>query len=209
MKFNKNLFLDKKAVEDAVGKKYTVILTKAGSYTRQRARSKLKVSKRVREDAAYYGHNQPSPPGRPPRSWSEHAVASLRNIQYQFDPSKMSIFVGPVALNMGGMGQHGAIPGLHEHGGTHRILEWRFNELALKRSWLGWYKYRSSVKFSNEWRRRDLRWRDVSRKRRRHALSDIGVETRTRVANYDARPYMGPSLKQIAPKFPSLFARSA
>jgi hypothetical protein len=120
----------------------------------------------------------------------------------------MSIFVGPVGLNMGGMGQHGAIPGLHEYGGTHRILEWRFNKLDLKRSWLGWYKYRSSVKFSNEWRRRDLRWRDASRKRRKHTLSHLGVETRTRTANYPARPFMGPALKKMLPKFPSLFGRS-
>jgi hypothetical protein len=207
MKRNKNLFLDRKAVEDIVGKKAAKTLTKAGSYTRQRARASLKVSKRQRADADFYKQNQPSPPGRAPRSWSEHQVASLRNIQYQFDPKNMSVLVGPLKLNIGGMGSE-TIPGIHERGGTLRIMEWRFNQIELMRSWLGWRKYRSSVKFANEWRRRDLRWRDASRKRRKHTLSHIGLEQRTRAASFPARPFMGPALKKVAPKFPSLFARS-
>ena len=206
MKFDKRFFFDRKAVSDIVGKEAAKALGKAGAFVRRRARSSMRRgSKRQREA----GQRVPSNPGMPPKAWSTDNVATLKNIQFAFNPKGMSIFVGPLALNMGGMGQHGSIAGIHEHGGTKRILEWRFNQVEFMKSWRGWRKYRSSAKFSNEWRRRALRWRDASRKRRSHTLSQIGVETRPRAASYPARPDMGPALTAELPKVPSLFGRSA
>jgi len=200
MKINKSMFLDRKAVENIVGKEGAKFLTKAGSYTRQEARRVLKVGKRVRADAEYYRQNQPSPPGKPPRSWSEHPTASLRNIQYQFDAKRMSIFIGPIGLNSKVYGGIGAVPGVHERGGTLRIPEWRFTEIGVRNSWANWRKFRGSVNISTEWRRGKVP-RGVMR-------SKIAHEARVRPSSYPDRPFMGPTLKKMAPKFPSLFARS-
>jgi hypothetical protein len=206
MKFDKRFFFDRQAVADIVGKTAAKALGRAGAYVQRRARSSMRRGGKKQREA---GSRVPSSPGIPPKAWSTDKVATLKNIQFAFVPREMSVFVGPLALNMGGMGQHGAIPGVHEHGGSRRILEWRFNQLEYMRSWRGWKKYRSSAKFSNEWQRRDLRWNDASRKRRKHTLSQLGVETRTRTASYPARPFMGPALQKEAPKFPTLFARGA
>jgi len=199
-KINKAKFLDREAVENIVGKEYAKFLTKAGSYTRQDARRRLKVSKRVRSDAEYYKQNQPSPPGKAPRSWSEHPTASLRNIQYQFDAKRMSIFIGPIGLNSRVYGGFGAVTGAHEHGGTLGIPEWRFTELGVRNSWPNWRKFRGVAKVSTEWRRGRVP-KGVMR-------SKIAHESRLRTANYPARPFMGPALKKTLPKFPSLFGRS-
>ena len=201
LKVDKSKFLDRKAVENIVGKEYAKVLTKAGSQTRQDARRRLKVSKRVRSDAEYYRQQQPSPPGRAPRSWSEHAVASLRNVQYQFDSSRMSIFVGPIGLNSKVYGGFGSVPGVHERGGMLRIPEWRFTEAGVRNSWANWRKFRGTVNISTEWRRGHVP-RGVMR-------SKIAHESRVRAAAYPARPFMGPALKKTMPKFPSLFGRSA
>lgn len=197
MKFDKRFYFDRKAVSDIVGKEAAKALGRAGAFVQRRARSSLRRRKKI------------SNPGNPPSVHSQDKYATLKNIQFQFVPKTMSVFVGPVKLNMGGSSSWLPVPGLHEHGGTQRVLEWRFNALELAKKWPGWAKRKSTAKFSNEWRRRDLRWRDASRKRRKHKLSDIGVETRIRSATYAPRPFMGPALVKEAPKFPSLFARSA
>lgn len=207
IKPDKRFFFDRKLVEQYVGQQYAKMLGQAGAFVQRRARGSLR---RAGKKARAAKEREPAPPGRPPRVWSTDNYATLKNIQFQFNPQRLSVVVGPVKLNMGGMGAT-PIPGLHENGGVMRILEWRFNQVELMKRWRGWGKYTSSAKFSNEWRRRDLRWRNQSRKRRKHTLQDIGVETRTRVARYPARPFMGPALVAEAPKFPSLFtsARAA
>lgn len=197
MKFDKRFFFDRKAVADIVGKQAAKALGRAGSFVQRRARSSLRRRKKI------------SSPGSPPSVHSKDATATLKNIQFQFSPATMSVLVGPMKLNLGGSSNWLPVPGLHEHGGTQRIQEWRFNEVELAQHWPGWAKMKSTGKFSNEWRRRDLRWKESSRKRRRHKLSDIGVETRVRSASYPARPFMGPALAKESPKFPSLFGRSA
>lgn len=196
-KFDKRLFFDRKAVADIVGKDAAKSLGRAGAFVQRRARSSLRRRRKT------------SNAGQPPSVHSQDSYATLKNIQFQFVPQTMSVFVGPVKLNLGGSSAWTPVPGLHEHGGAQRIQEWRFNEADLAKKWKGWAKYKSTAKFSNEWRRRDLRWREASRKRRKNTLSDLGVETRVRTANYPARPFMGPALEKELPKLPSLFGRSA
>jgi hypothetical protein len=80
-----------------------------------------------------------------------------------------------------------------EFGDRVKIHEWRFTKLANRSP--RWDKWVTSKGFSWEWKRRDLRWMNSARKRAA-SLSDIGVETRTRLASYRPRPFMGPTLER-------------
>jgi len=201
MKVDKRFFFDRKAVEDIVGKRAAQALSKAGAFVQRRARSSLRRRKKT------------SAPGQTPSVHSKDKVATLKNIQFQFSPRTQSVLVGPLRLNMVTQDAYSTalipVPGIHEHGGTVLLREWRFNQLDFEKSWRGWRKYRSTNNFSNEWRRADKRWRYASRKRRKHTIGELGVETRTRKVSYPERPFMGPALDKEAPKFPSLFGRSA
>ena len=72
--------------------------------------------------------NRPSsPPGQPPHSHTDHKVTTLRNILYGYDPMSGGLIVGPVGLNQkrwyNGLLQSGAVPSLHEFGGSMRFKE--------------------------------------------------------------------------------------
>lgn len=116
----------------------------------------------------------------PPSVHSTDSVATLKAIWFAYDPRSQSVVIGPRLLNQAQLvnGSRQSIPGLLEFGGTATIQEER---------WIG----------QTTWRRRDLR---------RNARED--KEYRSRTATYAARPFMGPALREEAPKFPTLFSDS-
>ena len=188
MKFDKRFFFDRKAVSDIVGKQAAKALGKAGAFVRRRARSSLRRRKKT------------SAAGTPPSVHSQDAVATLKNIQFQFSPQSMSVLVGPLKLN-GASGA--AVPGIQEHGESSTIFQYRFNEHWFRTSKYNWRSARSKKKPSNPWRTRSKQ--SIARLR----AGNANIETRQVVANYAQRPYMGPALTAELPKFPSLFGRSA
>lgn len=191
MKFDKRFFFDRKAVASLIGKQAVKVLGKAAARVRLRARGSMRrAGKKLRAS----GKRTPSAPGTPPRAWSTDKTATLKNIQYAFEPSRWSVFVGPLKLN----GSSGVVvPGLHELGGSTKVPEWRYLP----------NKFRN---FSAVRRANGNEWRPSSQRRinRLHARQS-NVESRVRTATYPERPFMGPALTKEAPNFPTLFARSA
>lgn len=189
MKFDKRFFFDRKAVADIVGKDAAKALGRAGAFVQRRARSSLRRRKKV------------SSPGQPPSVHSRDSYATLKNIQFQFVPASMSVFVGPVLLN----GSQGTpVPGLHEHGLASQIALIRIEPTWYRASRLRWGD-KSGDK--NEWRRTSVK--AARRSTARMAAKGIPAEVKVVNATYAPRPFMGPALAKETPKFPSLFARGA
>lgn len=164
---SKDWFFDRKRVADLVGGKSNAYrLGRAGAFVRTRARTSIRRRKAV------------SAPGGPPSAHSKDSVATIKNIQFAYDPRRTSVVVGPVALNhlyyLGATLRGGAVPNVLEHGGTLGVIEWQ--------------------RPGGLWERADLR----SVRRR-------GWPVRVRQASYRARPYMGPALAAEAPKFASFW----
>ena len=190
MKFDKRFFFDRKAVADIVGKKAAKNLSKAGAFVRTKARQSMRRRKKA------------SSPGSPPSAHSKDATASLKNIQFAFDPSRLSLVVGPMLLN----GSQGApVPGMNEHGGSRNTTQWRWKPLVFFR------RNQDILKSGRIGTEND--WRIVSKKRakiiKRSARGAPLFEFREAAVHYPKRPFMGPALIAEAPKFPSLFGRSA
>jgi hypothetical protein len=111
---SKQMFFDRQAVIDAVGKANARNLSRAGSFIRRGARSSLRRRKRV------------SLPDTPPSVHSRDPVASLKNIWFVFDPQSRSVIVGPVKLN-GSVRLSGSnrttVPALQELGGVAVVTD--------------------------------------------------------------------------------------
>lgn len=132
---------------------------------------------------------KPSPPGKPPSSHT----GLLRRIFFAWDPSTKTVVVGPVKTNQvffDGQSQPvtGTVPGVLEHGGQIKTMQ-----VLSKRMFTG--KYGGERDY---WVRADLR------SRRRLA----GRPMRIKTSRINARPYMGPALKQESPKLPPQWANS-
>jgi hypothetical protein len=195
-----DFFFDRRFVADRMRRANRQALSKAGAFIRTRARTSLRRRKKS------------SPPGRPPSVHSTDGVATLKNILFAYEPHGQSLVVGPVALNQVNQSwidmRSRTVPQVLEFGDVLTVHEWRFAEPENKQKWAGWDKYTSSAKFSSEWRRRDRRWRNVARRRRRHTLSDLGVQTRSRRAIYRPRPFMGPALEAEKDHIPDAWVGS-
>lgn len=116
----KDLFFDRVAVQRQVGKQQRGFLNRLGGFIRTTARrSQRKATKK----------RTVSSPGNPPLRHSDDPVMTLRNILYAYNPENQSVIVGPVGLNMQTarrqqtMLMSGAVPALHELGGTAGIRE--------------------------------------------------------------------------------------
>ena len=111
----KQLFFDRRLVQNRMSKANRKALSKAGAFIRRRARSSLRRRKRV------------SAPGQPPSVHSTDGVATLKNILFAYEPNLESLVVGPVKLNQQALfgPQLGSttVPQLHEFGGRVRIRE--------------------------------------------------------------------------------------
>lgn len=197
-------FFDRMAVMRRMSKARQRVLSKAGAFVRRSAVWSLRRSKWA------------SKPGRPPHihtgSGAKGPGAGLRWILFAYDHQTDSVVVGPVRFNQQNTSwidmRNRTVPEILEHGDVVTVHEWRFTNLGAKADWGGWGRHTSTERFAGTWRRKDRRWRDHARKRGRHGLSDLGVETRTRKAVYRPRPFMGPALRVNQAKFPKLFQDS-
>jgi hypothetical protein len=145
---SKQMFFDRQAVIDAVGKANARNLSRAGSFIRRGARSSLRRRKRA------------STPGSPPSVHSRDPVASLKNIWFVFDPQSRSVIVGPVKLN-GPVRLSGSnrttVPALQELGGVAVVTDGprrrRRERLATypKRPFMGPAMQRELPKFTGLW----------------------------------------------------------
>jgi len=199
----KNLFFDRATVVREVGKANASALSKAGSFVRRRARSSLRRRKK------------PSAPGTPPSVHSSSNVATLKAILFAYDSVNKSVVVGPIRLNqkhfIGPQLISGTVPSTHEFGGAMGIREKLENlapQIARTR--------RKSTRVLTAKQKQAMIARKGSTGQafvagskwiplgRRKPLP--GQPTRTRVASYPARPFMGPALAIEAPNFPSLWS---
>ena len=110
----KQMFFDRQAVIDVVGRANAKNLSRAGSFIRRSARSSLRRRKRVSE------------PGQPPSVHTQDRVATLKNIWFVFERRRTSVVVGPLRLNGSTVrgSNRSTVPELHELGGT-AVLESR------------------------------------------------------------------------------------
>ena len=110
----KQMFFDRQAVIDAVGRANARNLSRAGSFIRRAARSSLRKRKRVSE------------PGQPPSVHTQDRVATLKNIWFVFERRRASVVVGPLRLNGSTLqgSNRATVPELHELGGS-AVLESR------------------------------------------------------------------------------------
>ena len=110
----KQMFFDRQAVIDVVGRANAKNLSRAGSFIRRSARSSLRRRKRVSE------------PGQPPSVHTQDRVATLKNIWFVFERRRASVVVGPLLLNGSTLrgSNRSTVPELHELGGS-AVLESR------------------------------------------------------------------------------------
>lgn len=197
----KNAFFDLPEIERAIGRARVKVLSKAGAFIRQRARSSIrpprglaiadmrdderKAYKSARAIAKAKGRKAPrrprasSKPGEPPRS---QTGILRRFIFFAYDKAADSVVIGPAATNQVFFNKDrrpvtGTVPSVLEYGGQITILE---------------------VLVAGTWRRADLR------SRRRLAQR----KTRYRTVEIAARPYMGPALEAEQEHFVELWRDS-
>ena len=110
----KQMFFDRQAVIDVVGRANAKNLSRAGSFIRRSARSSLRRRKRVSE------------PGQPPSVHTQDRVATLKNIWFVFERRRASVVVGPLRLNGSTLrgSNRSTVPELLELGGS-AVLESR------------------------------------------------------------------------------------
>lgn len=73
---------NRKEMERDIGKENALAMNKMAAFVRRRARSSLRRRKKS------------APAGSPPSVHSSHSVATLKNIQYAYDPQSHSTVVG-------------------------------------------------------------------------------------------------------------------
>lgn len=206
----KRFFLDRQKIEDRALKATVKALGKAGAFLRQTARRDF-LRRRKTTAAA----------GQSPSVHSKDNVATLRNILFGVDASRLSMIVGPVGLHAksveGGRLVAGAVPGVLEFGKSIGILE-KFRPFTMEgairafgpraQSYVEQYSlfperaaraiYRGDFAHRVD---RELGgiWVPVSRRRRDRVL------TRVRTAQYAKHPFMGPALHKEREKLPGLW----
>jgi hypothetical protein len=158
----KRYFLDRQEVARQIGRANQRALIRAAAFIRRRARSSLRRRRR------------PSQPGQPPSVHSTNNVATLKNIQFAYDPQSQALVIGPVALT-GGQSNFGpqlagqTVPQVMEFGATVKMRE---------------------ARVGRSWRNRPRRVRS-------------GQPIRVRRVKYQPRPFMGPAFQAEAGNVPS------
>jgi len=125
----KELFFDKARVVNAVDKARRAVLSKAGAFIRQRAKTSIRKRK------------APSAPGQPP---SSHQGSLRRFLFFGYDPSADSVVVGPAKTNQVYFGRDrrpvtGTVPAVLEYGGqitvfeVHKFGRWQRADLRSRR----------------------------------------------------------------------------
>jgi hypothetical protein len=129
----KELFFDKARVVRAVDKVRRAVLSKAGAFIRQRARTSMRKRKAS------------SAPGQPP---SAHEGSLRRFLYFGYDPGADTVVVGPAKTNQVFFGRDrrpvtGTVPSVLEYGGeitifeVHRHGTWQRADLRSRRRLAG------------------------------------------------------------------------
>jgi hypothetical protein len=108
-------FFDRKKVMDAVGRGKRKVLSKFGSFVRQRARSSIRKRKGI------------SAPGSPP---SSHVGLIRRFLFFSYDADRDSVVIGPARL--GGTVDPDALPALEYGGPSTAISRGKRRKIAVK-----------------------------------------------------------------------------
>ena len=111
----KEMFLDRKAIVDAVDSATRRVLSKFGAFVRTAARTSIRPAGKK---------NAVSLPGQPPRS---HVGLLRQFIFFGYDSSQRSVVIGPARLNT----DSGEIPHILEYGGTTIVKSLHRGKLKL------------------------------------------------------------------------------
>ena len=207
----KQFFFDRQKVLAAVDKDQLRFLRNAGGFTRKAARNSMKRRGKARKppknmNGRSYAKwqdevlKQPSSPaGSPPFVHTDNDTVSLKNILFVFG-GKDSVVVGPVGLN----GGRGRFPALHEYGGSQPVRE-KLASFTDEVTIDGPAGRDSKGKFTKAPRKivKGRRWVPAGRRPARP-----GQPTRTRQAQYPARPFMAPAVAKTRTKFKNLWFSS-
>ena len=109
----KENFFDKQRVVRAVDKARRAVLSKAGAFIRQRAKTSIRKRKAI------------SAPGKPP---SSHEGSLRRFLYFGYDPGADTVVVGPAKTNQVFFGRDrrpvsGTVPSVLEYGGQITMFE--------------------------------------------------------------------------------------
>jgi hypothetical protein len=193
LRIKSEMFFDREAVIEAVGRAGAKALSKAGAFIQRRAKSSIRKRKKA------------SRPGEPP---SSH-VGTLRNrIYFSYDPPMRSVVVGPTPI-----GAVGVVPPTLEYGGS---VPHRRNPRRHRRALGGAGEIRidgPSSRTTKKNREGKLvtyaKLNTGAQVDRANRLNEelYGPEfiAEGRIA---ARPYMGPALAAEMPNMPALWANS-
>lgn len=188
----KKFFFDRKLVKDLVDKDTLRFLRNAGGFGRKVARNSMKRKGKARkrpksESGAAFAKWQreimfqpASPPGTPPFAHSDDENRSLKKILFALDTSNGNNY----GVLVGPVGLKTARQVLSNEIGVPELME------------RGGKKRIVEKRVGGKWMPLNGRARP-------------GQPTRTRMANYPARPYMGPAKEATQKKFPQLWFSSS
>lgn len=222
----KNMFFDRKLVEQLIGKQAARALGRCGAFVRTKARSLLRRRKAV------------SAPGSPPSVHSKDQFASLKNIWFALDRSTLQMIVGPVRLNVYSLTREGsgpgaqnvftqgAVPGVLEHGGLIGVRKIKGPDGKWERVPFGQRRHAEMLipvwKATPEQKAASVGVYTIRKGHSRiskkgkitHASNTmnfyriVNPPSRHFWTNIAPRPFMQPALEAEAPKFPSLWLKA-
>jgi hypothetical protein len=174
----KQRFFDRAAVQNAISRQNLKVLSKAGAFVRRRARTKLRRRKGV------------SPAGTPPSVHSQDTFATLKNILFGLHRDHESVVIGPRFVRKLKRSSRSTVPELMEYGGTSLVtFTWIGNSPGQFTDELG------RLRNANGTFAKDLGgWVPGDRRYGRRKNAPI----KTVSATYQARPFMGPALREEA-----------
>lgn len=170
----KSLFFDRQVVLDSMDKAERKVLSKFGAFVRKRARTSIRKRKK------------PSAPGTPP---SSHVGSLRRGILFAFEPEQHTVVIGPLFFPKGTGKRTGVIqrshtvPEILEYGGTLVKIRKVFTPTGPGK------KAKSALQAAAYLRK--LKAGEIPDNR--------PFVLKEEVANYPARPYMGPAFEAELP----------
>jgi hypothetical protein len=172
-------------VQDAFFDRQAVIEQVGRANARRLSRAGAFIRRRVRTDILRRRKGTSSP-GSPPHVHSRDNFATLRNVQFALNRTDESLLVGPIRINSAKKRLRAGVttvPELLEYGGRAPVEEMRDEPTPMNP---------------------DPEWRLA----RGFVGTRLGVDRRTRTAEYAARPFMGPAFRKevAAGTIGSLFA---
>lgn len=174
----KDVFFDRARVQMALTRKHHKVLSKAGAFVRQRARTKLRRRKGT------------SPAGTPPSVHSQDTFATLKNILFGLHRDNESVVIGPRFAKRLRRSSRSTVPELMEYGGTSVVIMTKIGAIAGQFTDKGGRLRNKDGTFARDsggWVPGDRRW-------------GINKDAPIKMVNakYAPRPFMGPALREEA-----------